>query len=149
MADDDMQQHLNNSIYGPPQTNPDERRHYLGSLRERVAIRVKNQDVERPEALTQVTAALTKYAGQAGYKLLLNGKLDPDMTAPYMKVASAYNLPFTLVNDATANVTPQGSAVLLVASGAINVAAIDVPTADDTPAAKAPKKSGLFGRLFK
>ncbi len=35
MAEDNMQEHLNSALYGPPQTKPDERRKYMGSLRER------------------------------------------------------------------------------------------------------------------
>ncbi len=143
-----MQQHLNNSIYGPPQTNPDERRQYLGSLRERVAVRVKNQDVEEPAALAAVKAALAKHQGQTDYKLLINGKLDPQMTAPFMQAAGSANVAFTLVNDATANLTPQGSGILLVAKAAINVKDIDVPQANAPAAAQPAKKRGLFGRLF-
>ncbi|MFD1440287.1 YueI family protein [Lacticaseibacillus hegangensis] len=150
MADDDLQQHLNSSIYGPPQTNPDERRHYLGSLRERVAIRVFNQDVEAPASLSAVTAALAKTAGESGYKLLINGKLDPEMTAPYMKAASAKNIQFTLVNDGTANLAPKGAGILLVASSAINVEDIDQPTSAEPPRPQSSaKKPGFFGRLFK
>lgn len=150
MADDDLQQHLNSSIYGPPQTNPDERRHYLGSLRERVAIRVFNQDVEAPAALSAVTAALAKTAGESGYKLLINGKLDPEMTAPYMKAASAKNIQFTLVNDGTANLAPKEAGILLVASSAINVEDIDQTTSAEPPRPQSSaKKPGFFGRLFK
>ncbi|WP_203623111.1 MULTISPECIES: YueI family protein [unclassified Lacticaseibacillus] len=151
MADDDLQQHLNSSIYGPPQTNPDERRHYLGSLRERVAIRVFNQDVEAPTALSAVTAALAKTAGESGYKLLINGKLDPEMTAPYMQAASTKNVQFTLVNDGTATLAPTGAGILLVARSAINIQDIDLPKTEsksqDTPQPK--QKPGFFGRLFK
>lgn len=151
MADDDLQQHLNSSIYGPPQTNPDERRHYLGSLRERVAIRIRNQDVEEPAALTAVTKALTKYADHPGFKLLINGKLDPEMTAPFMQAASAQNMPFTLVNDGTANLAPSGAGILLVASNAINVQEIDLPKSSTaSQAASQPtKKPGFWDRLFK
>ncbi|WP_054662072.1 YueI family protein [Lacticaseibacillus camelliae] len=150
MADDDLQQHLNSSIFGPPQTNPDERRHFLGSLRERVAIRVLNQDVEEPSALTAVKNALAKYADQPGFKLLINGKLDPELTAPYMQAASAKNVQFTLVNDGTASLASAAAGILLVASQAINIKDIDLSTPSDvtSPAQKTDKKRGFFGRLF-
>lgn len=141
MADDDLQQHLNNSIYGPPQTNPDERRQYLGSLRERVFLRVRNQDIELPRALTAMQNALTAHQG-SDYKLLINGKMGPDLTAPYMTAASKANIQFTMVNDGTANLRPEGSGVLLVARQAINQPNIDLP-ALETPAPK-PEKKGWF-----
>ena len=49
MAEDNMQEHLNSALYGPPQTKPDERRKYMGSLRERVALCISNQELADPK----------------------------------------------------------------------------------------------------
>ena len=54
MAEDNMQEHLNSALYGAPQTKPDERRKYMGSLRERVALCSSNQELTDPKRQHQV-----------------------------------------------------------------------------------------------
>ena len=75
MAEDNMQEHLNSALYGPPQTKPDERRKYMGSLRERVALCISNQELADPKRHHQVAPFLKDFHDR-NYKALLNGKLD-------------------------------------------------------------------------
>lgn len=145
-TNDELQTHLNTSIYGPPQTNPDERRRYLGSLRERVLVRVTNSQIEAPAALAAVKSALTAHAGDPAYKLLLNGKLNPALTAPYMAAANEHNCQFTLVADDTADLDAGGSGALMVADHAINTQDIGVASSDAAPSPK--KKRGFLSNLF-
>ncbi|MFD1430504.1 YueI family protein [Lacticaseibacillus mingshuiensis] len=147
MADDQnqMQDHLNSALYGPPQTKPDERRHYLGSLRERTALFVDNQTLREPTTLAQVQPLLKQYAAQANFKLLLNGKLPAELTAPYMTEATQLGLPFTLVSDETAQPEETACGLLITSDEAIDHADIFLPK----QAAQAPKdKPSLFDRLF-
>lgn len=143
MADDNLQSRLQDSLHGAPQTNPDERRQYLGSLRERVALRLTNAELRDPATLPRFTATFGNYADQ-GLSMLLNGKLPGDTTTPYLTAATKADFPFTLVNDATANLDPAGSGLLLVAKDAINRDNIDLPPVPAKPA----EKPGLFDRLF-
>ena len=40
MTNDNLQEHLNNGLYGTPQLHPDEQRKYLGTFRERVSLTI-------------------------------------------------------------------------------------------------------------
>ena len=114
MSDDNMQEHLNSAIYGPPQTKPDERRAYMGSLRERVALQVTNQALADPKRQAQVQPLLKDFHAH-GYKALLNGKLDNAITGPYMKMLTDANVPFTLVANETAQTADKAAGLLIVA----------------------------------
>ncbi|KRM72914.1 YueI family protein [Lacticaseibacillus brantae] len=139
MADDDLQAHLNKSIYGTPQTNPDERRRYLGSLRERVVLEISNTDIVKPDVLTAFQTALPQYV-QPTYQALINGKQGPDVTAPFIKAVNDAGLKFTLVNDDTASLDPSYPGLLIVAPDAINHDDISLP-ATDTPSESTAKDS--------
>ena len=139
---DDLQSRLNNSIYGAPQTNPDERRHYLGSLRERVALRLTNEEMTKPACLPAFKTALGDLEQDKTMKILLNGKLPSPVTQAFMPVIAASTLPFTMVNDDTANTTPEGSGLLVVAPDAIDQEDVSLTYPEET---EPPKKKGLFG----
>ncbi|WP_225047563.1 YueI family protein [Lacticaseibacillus kribbianus] len=141
---EDVQSRLTQSMTGTPQTNPDERRHYLGSLRERAYLLVTNTQVRDAHALPAVKKALAETNGQDGYILLINGKLGPSTTAPFMGAATALDYPFRLVNNDQADLTPNGCAVLVTASVAINKPDIGLPSAPKAP----EEKPSLFDRLF-
>ena len=132
MAEDNMQEHLNSALYGPPQTKPDERRKYMGSLRERVALCISNQELADPKRQHQV-APLLKDFHDRNYKALLNGKLDNAITGPYMKLLTDANVPFTLVANDTAQTADTAPGLLIVAATAINQANIALPPLDETP----------------
>lgn len=146
MSDDNMQEHLNSALYGPPQTNPDERRRFMGSLRERVALRVSNQELADPKRQQQV-APLLKDFHDDGYKALLNGKLDNAVTGPYMKMLTDANIPFTLVANETAQTDEKAAGLLIVSDKAINQSTIDLPPLDQDQDKTQPKKRGFD--LFK
>ena len=40
MTNNNLQEHLNNGLYGTPQLHPDEQRKYLGTFRERVSLTI-------------------------------------------------------------------------------------------------------------
>ena len=97
----DLQSHLSAGLYDTPQTNPDERRHYLGSLRERCALVLTNADLKDAATLAAFTKALPQYQHR-DLKLLLNGKLPSDVTTPSLTLAKKAAFGFKLVSDDTA-----------------------------------------------
>ncbi|ANY13752.1 YueI family protein [Latilactobacillus curvatus] len=146
MSDNDqLQQHLDSAMHGAPQTNPDERRRYLGSLRERVFLGITNQELATAQA--KFEAHLTDYKP---YSVLLNGK-NPAAT-DYLVALSAHGIPFTLVNNETAKTEPTAFGLLVVAKDAINHEAITLDTLYPDPKTTtqdAPtKKGGFLKHLF-
>lgn len=136
MAEQDPADRLLQNLNGTPQTLPDQRRLYLGSLRERVALAITNAQLKVDITLPAFEAALKTYANDANFKVLLNGKVDISKTAPYMKAIKAQGLAFTLVNDDTASLAPDRFFLLVVNAQAINRDDISLPAlkADPKPA---------------
>lgn len=133
MAEQDPTDRLMQQLNGNPQTLPDQRRLYLGSLRERVALAITNQELAADTTLPSFVAALKPYAKDSTYKVLLNGKVDISKTAPYMKAIKAQGLAFTLVNDDTASLDPKRFFLLVVNQQAINRENIALPIQKSDP----------------
>ncbi|KRL84516.1 YueI family protein [Lacticaseibacillus pantheris] len=146
MSDDQMQDHLNNAMYGPRQTNPDERRHYLGSLRERVLLRVDNSNMAQATTLPALRTQLPPLVGE-DHHALINGKLDVTVTGPVMKLLGDIDMPLTMVNDATAQTADDAPGLLVVSDHAVNRDDISLHLTATTNADAPQKKKGLFGFL--
>ena len=101
-----------------PQTKPDERRRFLGSLRERCLIRMDNTEVQNHE-LTNLF--LKHLADFKNYTILINGNINDDGFLGDVEAGcSKLNIPFTMVNNETAKTGPHDTAILVVAKTAIN-----------------------------
>lgn len=134
-----------------PQTKPDERRHYLGSLRERVYVRMNNTEVKD----SKLTALFLQHiADFKKYTILINGNITDDGFLGEVEAnCSKYSIPFTLVNNETAKTGPEDSAVLVVAKDAINrprieIAQVFAPEIPKSELTAPEKKEGFFHRLF-
>lgn len=135
-----------------PQTKPDERRKYLGSLRERVLIRLNNQEAQNQRDEQQFLKHVNDYRG---YTVLINGKLNNNALIDQIEAAcSQKNIAFTMVNDESAKTGPKDTAILVVAKKAINRMRIEINQVypPELPkqkiAAPQSKKKGFWARLF-
>ncbi|RVU71282.1 MULTISPECIES: YueI family protein [Lactobacillus] len=135
-----------------PQTKPDERRRFLGSLRERVLVRMDNTEVKDPTLTNLFLQHINDYQN---YSILINGNLnDNSFLGKVEGLCSKKNIPFTLVNNETAKTGPNDTAILVVAKTAINkmrieigqVYAPEMPKPELTTTYK--KKTGFWHRLF-
>lgn len=148
MASDDVNQRIEESAVGGRQTNPDERRQYMGSLRERVFVAITVGELPKPEILAAFKAHLTDYQG---YSALINGTVDNAITGGYIRALSSANIPFTLVNDTTTPRDDAAMGLLIVAKEAINsqTVAITAKYPESAPEkTNKPKKKGFFESLF-
>lgn len=135
-----------------PQTKPDERRRFLGSLRERVLVRIDNTEIND----YKLTALFLKHIDDfKGYTILINGNITDDGFLGDVEAdCSKENIPFTLVNNETAKTGPEDTAVLVVAKEAINRQRIEIGQvyAPEMPKTElnAPKakKEGFWHHLF-
>lgn len=107
-----------------PQTKPDERRRYLGSLRERVYVRMDNTEVKNSKLTNLFLEHINDFKG---YTILINGNISDDGFLGEVEAkCSKKNIPFTLVNNETAKTGPEDTAVLVVAKDAINRQRIEI-----------------------
>lgn len=143
---DNVQDHINNAIFGGRQTKPDERRHYLGSLRERVALRISNDLMTEEKTQRRFRKALQNFTADPDLSVLINGKLGIGTTSAYMKLCNDAHMPFTLINDGNALLGADETGLLIVAK--TNIDRTDDQIAlPELPSPAEPK--GFFGRLFK
>lgn len=137
---------LQQGIYGPKETKPDERRKFLGTIRERIVVALTQPQVREKGIYKQVEDSL-KENRQA--RLYLNGHIEYSVLSKYTKVASNYDVQYTIVTNKNHN---SEIGLVLAYDHAIDKEEIyvkkDIPVA--TPE-ESNKKSlfTIFSRFFK
>ncbi|VXC54525.1 conserved hypothetical protein [Bacillus sp. 349Y] len=91
-----MDDYLENGIYGQKQTKPDERRKFLGSLRERVVVALTQSQVREKGVYKEVQEALKE---NPEARLLLNGSMSYTFLSKYIKLADTFNISFSMVTN--------------------------------------------------
>lgn len=147
---EDISDRLKQASNGPLQTRPDERRRYLGSLRERVFVRLSNQDFANPDL---VKVFLDHFDDYQDLTILINGKITENNAVNQIEAkASKTNIPFTLVSDNSAKTGLEDTAVLVVAKEALNRNRIEIgqvyPPEFPKTELTAPKRKSFWQRLF-
>ncbi|MBM6619596.1 YueI family protein [Bacillus suaedaesalsae] len=90
----DIEDYITEGIAGPLETKPDERREYLGTIRERVIIALKQGQVrEKNLYITDLEKIMKQYPTA---KMFLNGNMEYRALSPFVKLASDLNIPYTL-----------------------------------------------------
>ena len=87
---------LQQGIYGAMETKPDERRKYLGTLRERIIVAMKKSQVAETEIYPQIEQ-LMKENPQA--HLFLNGNMSYEDLSKYVKMANKQKIEHTIVTN--------------------------------------------------
>jgi uncharacterized protein YueI len=95
MKKNTVDDYLNNGIYGTPELKGEERKIFLGTIRERVELALTNGQVMKTTTYNEVSTALK----QKNTKLLLNGNIAYSFLSKYIKLANQLNTPFSLIQD--------------------------------------------------
>ncbi|WP_286230545.1 YueI family protein [Neobacillus mesonae] len=131
---------LQQGIHGPLETKPDERRKYLGTLRERIVVALKKIQVAEETVYPQVEKLMKDYPKA---HLFLNGNLPYEQLSKYIKKAAKYNIRHTIVTNKESE-TDIG--LVLAMDYAIEKDEIFIfKKAPEIPIAK----KGFFAKLFK
>lgn len=148
MSSDNVQDYLNKGMYGANQTNPEERRKYLGSLRERIYL---SMTIEQVISKSYLSTLKKEIIAHPNHTLLLNGTIDMENLETYIQLSNQLHCPFRMVSDENAKKTSIG--LVYVAKEAVNVEVIDVskkqkPAEETTAEKKVPEKKSFFKRFF-
>lgn len=147
MAQDDLQKHLDNAMYGTPQLKPDEQRKYMGTFRERCYVTMTIAQMKNNEDKQNF---LKEIAQHPDAKVLLNGSMELTLQSSYIKLLNEKQMAFTVVNDFVTN-TPESLGLIVAAKEAVNEEVIDIeakyPKASE-PAKPEPEKKGFWHKLF-
>ncbi|WP_026585035.1 YueI family protein [Bacillus sp. J33] len=139
---ENIDDYLQQGIHGQKQTKPDERRKFLGTLRERIVIALKQPQVREDGVYPQVEEAL-KANSQA--HLYLNGNMSYPYLSKYIKLASKYKVEYTIVTNKEHN---SEIGIVLAHDYAIDKPEIFVERKTVKTESKKPK-GGIFAKLFK
>jgi len=96
LTESKVEDYLKQGMYGPKVTNPDERRQFLGTLRERVEIALTQAQVMEQETFKEVEQAMKNHSK---LHLYLNGQIDYRFLSKYIKLANQNDIQFTIENN--------------------------------------------------
>ncbi|QSS99917.1 YueI family protein [Pontibacillus sp. ALD_SL1] len=100
MSDKQVEDYLQNGIYGTPETKPSERKRFLGTIRERVVFALTKGQVMKKKGIKDMEE---KIANNKEAHLLINGKISSRYYKNYRDLALKYGLGYTVVNNREAN----------------------------------------------
>ena len=147
MAQDDLQKHLDNAMYGTPLLKPEEQRKYMGTFRERCYLTMTIAQMKNTENKTNFLKELEQHPDAT---VLLNGAMAIDLQSAYIKLINERKIRFTVVNDFVEN-TPDALGLILTAKEAVNEPTIDIeqkyPKQASTNQTEQPKQS-FWHKLF-
>jgi len=88
--------YLQNGIYGVKQTKPEERRKFLGTIRERIVVALTKSQVMENGVYPEVEQLMKEHPKAT---LLLNGELDYSFVSDYIHSARSKNIAFSIVTN--------------------------------------------------
>jgi uncharacterized protein YueI len=97
----DVEDYLQEGMLGVLENKPDERRKYLGTLRERVVVALTQGQVRESGIYKESLQSLMKE--HLNTKLILNGNMDYSSLSEYIKLADQYNIPYTMTVNSDYN----------------------------------------------
>jgi uncharacterized protein YueI len=135
---------LKEGIYGPKETNPEERRQFLGTLRERIIIALKKNQVKEEIIYPQVEQQIMK---NPEARLLLNGNIVYEQLSKYVTIAQKYKMNHTIVTNKEYD---SEIGLVLAMDQAIDKQDIYVEKAGSSQEqTQNENKTSLLGKLFK
>ncbi|WP_252504201.1 YueI family protein [Sporosarcina sp. Marseille-Q4943] len=136
--------YIQQGIHGSRETKPDERRKFLGTIRERIVIALTKEQVRERGIYEQVEDAIKE---NREARLYLNGHIHYKVLLKYTKIASKYDVPYTFVTNKNHD---SEIGIILAYDHAIDKEEIYVKR--ETPNVEKPqnsKKKGLFSAISK
>ena len=137
MPNQNVDEYLQQGIYGPKEINPDERRRFLGTLRERVEIALTQRQVMEETIYQEVEQAMKNHPA---VQLILNGHIGYSYLSKYVKKADQYKINYTMVTNKDYN---SELGLILAHKDAVDKENIYVSKKIEVPEQKEEKK-GLF-----
>ncbi|WP_079478621.1 YueI family protein [Halobacillus salinus] len=92
----DVDDYLQEGIYGPKEINPSERRKYLGTLRERIVLVLTNGQLVQGQGLAEMEQAMKEHPDA---KLLLDRQVSYRFRKPYRQLANEQGIQHTTVDN--------------------------------------------------
>lgn len=128
MINDNLQEHLNNGLYGTPQLHPDEQRKYLGTFRERVSLTITFKEFSNNQnaCLTAIKQEISSNTEEE-LSIKINGQLSSDIIDKIIQISKENNTKFEYLADASFSHDDDANAIVICSSkSALHIENIDV-----------------------
>lgn len=122
----EIDDYIKEGIYGTPETKPDERRKYLGTIRERVIVALTHKQVRESGRNKNELLKIIREHPKA--KMFLNGNIEYRALSPYIKVAKEQHIPYSLTMNGDYN---SDIGLLLAYDDAIDKEDIRLPVSEE------------------
>lgn len=93
---DKVDEILQQGIYGPKEIKPEERKRFLGTLRERIVVALTQAQVRDNSVNTELEKIIKE---NPKAHLYLNGQIEYPTLSKYLKMAGKVGIQFTIVNN--------------------------------------------------
>lgn len=144
-----VEQRIQNSVYGTPKVKPDEQRKYLGTFRERVWLTITVAEVKQQDWSTALRTELTAHPKSL---VIINGNLADQFTHNYVLIASQQNAEFTIKTGTDTKTNDDSFAVVVADHQAVYQSPVDVVKKygqqSNPPTTNQRTKPSLIKRLF-
>lgn len=128
MTNDNLQEHLNNGLYGTPQLHPDEQRKYLGTFRERVSLTITFKEFSNNQnaCLTAIKQEISSNTEEE-LSIKINGQLSSDIINKIIQISKENNTKFEYLADVSFSHDDDANAIVICSSkSALYIENIDV-----------------------
>ncbi len=96
MTKQNVDDYLQQGIHGTKEIKPEERKQFLGTIRERVLLALTQSQIRENKIFQEVQDACKK---NTGVHMYLNGHMNYHFLSKYVKLASTNNMEYTLVTN--------------------------------------------------
>ncbi|HYK72806.1 MAG TPA: YueI family protein [Pseudoneobacillus sp.] len=93
---DKVDEYLQQGMYGPKEIKPEERRRFLGTLRERIVVALTIPQVREGKVNVELEKVMKE---NVKAHLYLNGQIEYPSLSKVLKIARKLGMPFTIVNN--------------------------------------------------
>lgn len=137
----DIEDYLQEGIYGAREIKPDEKRKYLGTYRERVILALTKSQVRGKKGLAELENSMVKFPNS---RLLMNGNMSFHFFKPYRELASKNGIFYTSITNREAE---SDYGIILTEKTAIDVEDI-LLAEEEKPAKKEKQNKSWWKKLF-
>lgn len=141
MSKKDIEDYLQEGMYGAREINPDEKRKYLGTYRERVILALTKPQVRGEKGLKELENNMIKFPDA---RLLMNGNMSFHFFKPYRELASKNNIYYTSVTNREAE---SDYGIILTEKTAIDLENILLPE-EEKPITREKQKKSWWKQIF-
>lgn len=144
MSEQNLQDRLEQGMYGKPQLKPDEKRKYLGNFRERVYVIVTFDECKQTSARHQLKKIMMKFPN---HQLFINGQLPTELQKKLIQIAQETKSHFTVV-DTSLPENKSDLAAVYAGDEPAGVSSIDLPKTEELTSNLEQKKQSFWQKLF-